>query len=261
MKTGYDQYFKKARKAAGKKPVAQNTVPSSGMSIDDFEKQLRTKMKMEVSRPQQNKKSSIPWKLVGISFIGLILAFFGIQYHESIEKYVQKIEISLVGGAYAEEKAATSPKPASVEPAVPAAPAVSEGATSEDDLDHLKKLSARQKELDSREAELVKQEEELQKEKTDLERRLKELEEMRSKISTALEDKVKVDDQKVDTLVQVYSTMKPPQAAKIFESLDEDLAVEILGRMKKKNAAEIMNLLKAEKAQVFSERFAGYKRK
>jgi flagellar motility protein MotE (MotC chaperone) len=55
--------------------------------------------------------------------------------------------------------------------------------------------------------------------------------------------------------------MRPNTAAKVVESLDEDLAVEILGRMKKKNAAEILNLLKPEKAQVLSEKYAGYKRK
>ncbi|MNL86247.1 hypothetical protein D3C87_2148790 [compost metagenome] len=55
--------------------------------------------------------------------------------------------------------------------------------------------------------------------------------------------------------------MKAPQAAKIFETMDEDLGVEILGRMKKKNAADIMNLLKPEKAQIFTEKFAGYKRR
>jgi len=54
--------------------------------------------------------------------------------------------------------------------------------------------------------------------------------------------------------------MKPAQAAKVFETMDEDLAVEILGKMKKKNAAEVMNLIKPEKAQVFSEKYAGYKR-
>jgi flagellar motility protein MotE (MotC chaperone) len=59
----------------------------------------------------------------------------------------------------------------------------------------------------------------------------------------------------------MYSNMKAPQAAKVFETMDEDLAVEILGRMKKKNAADIMNLLKPEKAQILSEMFAGYKRR
>jgi flagellar motility protein MotE (MotC chaperone) len=94
-----------------------------------------------------------------------------------------------------------------------------------------------------------------------LEKRLQELEQTRKVISQVLEEKVQTDDKKVETLVQMYSNMKPQQAAKVFETMDEDLAVEILGRMKKKNAAEIMKLIKAEKAQIFSEKYAGYKRK
>ncbi|HWU44850.1 MAG TPA: hypothetical protein VN132_15465, partial [Bdellovibrio sp.] len=133
-------------------------------------------------------------------------------------------------------------------------------AMTSDDLDHLKKLSERQKELDAREEELNRQEVELQKQKEELEKRLAELDGMRGKISDMLQDRVKADDQKIDTLVQMYSNMKPPQAAKVFETMDEDLVVEILGRMKKKNAADIMNLLKPEKAQIISEKYAGYKR-
>lgn len=88
-----------------------------------------------------------------------------------------------------------------------------------------------------------------------------ELEGTRRSIASILDEKVKVDDQKIETLVQMYSNMKAQQAAKIFETMDEDLAVAILGRMKKKNAAEVMNLMKAERAQLFSEKYAGYKKK
>ena len=38
-----------------------------------------------------------------------------------------------------------------------------------------------------------------------------------------------------------------------------DLAVEILTKMKNKNAAEILNMMDPEKAKHLSERFAGFK--
>jgi flagellar motility protein MotE (MotC chaperone) len=100
----------------------------------------------------------------------------------------------------------------------------------------------------------------LQQQKLALEKRLKELEDIRTKISSRLDEKVKIDQEKVDKLVEFYSNMKPQNAAKVFEDIDEDLAVEILNKMKKKSAADIMNLLKSEKAQKLSEKFAGYKR-
>ena len=87
------------------------------------------------------------------------------------------------------------------------------------------------------------------------------MDETRTGISNMLQERSTQDAEKVETLVQVYSNMKPSNAAKVLESLDEDLAVEIIGRMKKKNAAEVLNLMKPEKAQVFSEKFAGYRKK
>ena len=110
-----------------------------------------------------------------------------------------------------------------------------------------------------REEELNKKAAEIAKQKLEIEDKLKHLEESREKIAGMLKERITTDSQKVDNLVQVYSNMKPNQAAKVFETMDEDLVIEILGRMKKKNAADILNLVKVEKAQKFSERYAGYR--
>jgi flagellar motility protein MotE (MotC chaperone) len=103
-------------------------------------------------------------------------------------------------------------------------------------------------------------EEDLQKHKAELDSKNKQLESMRSDISKTLKARVEVDQEKVEKLVQFYSTMKPQQAAKVIESLNEDLAVEVMDKMKKKSAAEIMNALKPEKARRLSEMLTGYQR-
>jgi flagellar motility protein MotE (MotC chaperone) len=274
MKNGYDQFFQNARKAADQQshPVRFNKKSGPKLNLDlaaeDVEQQIRRRMKM--SAPKKRKKASIPWKIVGVSFMGLLLAVYGFMNYEEVESFVKRIEIQMGGEAYAETEKPKTPaaekdkKPAEGAAAAEgkeakAAPEAAPALTASD-LDHLQKLNDRKKELDAREEELNRMETELQVQKQELEKRLKELEEMRTKISGILEERVKVDSEKVDTLVQMYSNMKAPQAAKVFETMDEDLAVEILGRMKKKNAADIMNLLKPEKAQVLSEMFAGYKR-
>ena len=82
---------------------------------------------------------------------------------------------------------------------------------------------------------------------------------MRQEISKILKNRIDMDNEKINKLVDFYSNMKPAQAAQVFAEINEDLAVEVLGRMKKKNAAAIMNLLKPDKAQVLSEKFAGYR--
>ncbi len=131
---------------------------------------------------------------------------------------------------------------------------------SDEELSFFNKLNDRKKELDLREAELAKLEEELGKQKTDLDEKLKQLEAMRAEISKTLKTRVAVDQEKVDKLVQTYSTMKAQNAAKIIETLNEDLAVEVMDKMKKKNAAEIMNMMDAKKARRLSELLTGYQR-
>lgn len=280
---GYDQFFKKARKVAHQGEISKSSRQFSTSHIpfelpeDELEKQLKLRLGMK-PKPKK-KKRAFPWKLTVFSFVGLLVAAWGVQNFEEVENVLKRVEISFLGSAMAEEggkKAAANEaamgaavkKEGDAGAAAAAATAATEKtatesfkALSDEEIDHLSKLNARQKELNEREEELARAEQELQAQKLELEKRLKDLEDVRRGISSVLEDKVKVDEKKIDTLVQMYSDMKPPQAAKVFETMDEDLAVEILGRMKKKNAADIMNLLKPEKAQILSEKFAGYKRK
>ncbi|RYZ70123.1 MAG: hypothetical protein EOP05_13780 [Proteobacteria bacterium] len=131
---------------------------------------------------------------------------------------------------------------------------------SDEELSFFNKLNDRKKELDLRESELAKLEEELQKQKTELDGKIKQLEDMRTDISKTLKTRVAVDQEKVEKLVQTYSTMKAQNAAKIIETLNEDLAVEVMDKMKKKSAAEIMNMMDAKKARRISELLTGYQR-
>jgi flagellar motility protein MotE (MotC chaperone) len=157
------------------------------------------------------------------------------------------------GGVQAEKSAGTLPVAKPVEP-----PNVKQWTAEE--LSFFSKLNERKQELDLREAELVKLEEELQKRKLELDQKLKQLESMRTEISQTLKSRVANDQEKVDKLVQFYSNMKPQQASVIIESLNEDLAVEVLDKMKKKNAADILNLMDAKKARRLSELLTGYQR-
>lgn len=275
MKNGYDQFFKNARRASdpkssgsvrSEKPAPSPRPLNKGQFTAKDEKILRQLL------PKKKKRSAFPWKLTGLSFVGFVIALLGFQNHENLENFMKDIEIGFLGAAAAESSPASgkehkekdAPKTAESKPDDKSKKENEKPAAEGQDtanLDYLQKLNERKKTLDDREQELARQEEELQKQRVEIEKRVEELKALRGQISTVLDDRVKIDDQKVDVLVQTYSNMKPPQAAKILESMDEDLAVEILGRMKKKNAADVMNLIKAEKAQAISEKFAGYKRK
>ncbi|MBC7457326.1 MAG: hypothetical protein H7235_03550 [Bdellovibrionaceae bacterium] len=250
MKSGYDQFFMKAKENS-----SQPELKAKPSKYTHMVSQKRSEKK-------KNKKS---FPIMPIfSFAACILAvFLLIEKFDDIESYISKIEIGL-GTAQAETSSAASTETTKTEVKPTAegsaeAPVATVGEAKDDNADYLFKLAERKKELDTREEELNKKSAEIVKQKLDIEAKLKQLEESREKISGMLKERITSDSGKVDNLVQVYSNMKPNQAAKVFETMDEDLVIEILGRMKKKNAADILNLVKIEKAQKFSERYAGYR--
>ena len=243
MKTGYGQFFQKAKQTSSLK---------SQVDLN--------KMQSKKQQPQAKAKKKSKFPIMQFSLFALVaLAALTIFEHsEEIEKQLRRIDIGF-SMASAEEKSHEPQKDEKHTEVKAEGKTEAKAEAKPDETDYLFKLSERKKQLDAREEELNRYAAEIAKQKEDIEAKLKKLEETRTKISTALEDKIKTDDAKVDTLVQMYSNMKAQQAAKVFETLDEDLVIEILSRMKKKNAADILNLVKPEKAQVLAERYAGYR--
>ena len=261
MKTGYDQFFKKAQKVAatnnGKaKPIERKKIQFKDTNA--MTEELRQRM-----HPKQQKrkvvKKSVPWKIVGVSLVGVMVTAVCLWKVDDIDRLVRRVEIDFLGTAHAEE-AKPAEKAKAAEPEKKEEVSSAKKEYSKEEIDHFSKLNDRKRELDAREEELARTEQELQEQRAQLEKRMTELEQTRKNISSVLEEKVQADDKKIDNLVQIYSNMKPQQAAKAFEDMDEGLAIEVLGRMKKKNAAEIMNLVKSEKVKILSEKYAGYKR-
>ena len=245
MNKGYDQYFKQVKK---------NSNTSSQQPL-----QRPSTFKKKSNQPKATKeKRSFPMiQFIIFLFCGCGL-FLTIENYDQLEAALDKVEISL-GTAYAADSVKIEQPTAVTAPMLAVSDTVKPIAASIDENDYLFQLNERKKVLDVREEDLNKKSAEIDKQKIELEQKLKELEESRQKISTLLQDRIKADSSKVDTLVQVYSNMKPQQAAKIFETMDEDLVIEILSRMKKKSAADILNLVKTDKAQVLAEKYTGYR--
>lgn len=240
MKTGYDQFFKKAKQTAAAQTRTQNLKSMK-------QKSTKAKRKFPVSQ------------LALFMLLG-VMGFIALENIDDVEAALKKIDITM-GTAYAQDKVSPSQlKEATADAKLLAAQSTESVKDKKpDDADYLFKLAERKKALDLREEDLNKMAAEIEKQKIEIEEKVKKIEETRSKISSVLEEKIKTDDAKIDTLVQMYSNMKPQQVAKVFETLDEDLVIDILSRMKKKVAGDILNLVKPEKAQIFAERFTGYR--
>ncbi len=249
------------------------------------EQRLKIKF-LERKRQIGKRRSKAPY--FAICCLAAIIVFVTLGYtnYQKVGAILKRIDIEMNGASAAENPpAAEAAKPASadaktgVAPANPADPAAAKAEKksqteaekaksdvpdlrnmSKEELSYFSHLVDRKKELDQREAELNKLDEELQKQRVELDQKIQNLEKMRTEISGILKDRVTVDQEKVEKLVQFYSTMKAQQAAKVLENLNEELAVEVLDKMKKKSAAEIMNSLDPKKAKKLSEMLAGYRK-
>ena len=280
--SGYDKFFKEAGKASGL--MTGRPAPKRAGSAEDRLRQevaLRARNRKAVAA---RKRKAFPVFPAIIAVIAIISCTIGFVRPELADQLLSHIEIGAFGKANAVEtadakkasaakalaaktgKAASDVKESANKPTVPLLEAAKAGTSPDirtwtpDELSFFNKLDDRKKELDVRESELAKLEEELQRQKAELDDKIKQLEGMRADISKTLKTRVANDQEKVDKLVQFYSTMKPQQAAKVIESLNEDLAVEIIDKMKKKSAAEIMNAMDSKKARRLSELMTGYQR-
>jgi len=268
-KSGYDQFFKAAKKAkTGGTSVGPGVAKRSNA---ETEAKIRQALKM---RPAKKSK---PFPFVPV-IAGLLFIAAGLGYLEKpelFEQMAQHVQFKFMGQADAEEKAVPAGKTAAKDAASETAGSAKDAAATQDgkknetatkaqavaeDTSYIEKLRSRKEELDLREKELNQLEEELQRQKVEVDNRVRQLEQMRRDIASVLKERTDADETQVNKLVDLYSTMKPKQAADVLGTLQEDLSVQVLGKMKKKNAAEIMNLLPADKARTLSEKLTGYKR-
>lgn len=112
--------------------------------------------------------------------------------------------------------------------------------------DPLQALNARQQALDKREAELRTLE-------AELDRKLENLRSLEVKMQTMIDSAGNLQDEKMQHLVDVYSNMKPKQAAQVLETLEESIAVRILAGMSGRKAGEVLSSVRADRAAKLSE--------
>jgi flagellar motility protein MotE (MotC chaperone) len=265
---GYDRYLQQVESKANKGDKLSFAKSQKSFPLKNHNKTTDSVRSSKENKPKRKRK--MPILSAVLSIIGFVFALWGYENHEQLEKWLNSVEVSFMTSSVAKEAPATKPSPATAQKQEQASgnttDASEEMTTKKEETDvvdfnFIKDFQERKKQLDLKEEELKKLEAEVVAQRESIDKKLEEVEAIRKQISQQLEERVKADEQKIDTLVQVYSQMKPPQAAKVFETIDEDLAVEILTKMKKKSAADILNLLKPDRAQSLSEKYAGYKRK
>lgn len=114
-------------------------------------------------------------------------------------------------------------------------------------------LSEEWQNLRRRQEEVQRQEQTLRALENELDAKLNRLQELETRIQGMIEEADVLKDRKMRHLVDVYSNMKPREAAKALEALEEPVAVKILSGMRGRNAGEVLSFVDAEKAARLTE--------
>ena len=121
------------------------------------------------------------------------------------------------------------------------------------EIEYLQKLANRRAELDRRAREIDDREKLLEVVELRIIERTNSLKKIVETIKAALQERDKREQAQLDSLVKMYSAMKPKEAARIFDDLEEEILVSIVENMKEKKMGAIlakMNLDKAKKLTI-----------
>lgn len=116
-------------------------------------------------------------------------------------------------------------------------------------MELFKDLSKRRDEIESRESELHTKEALLKAAERELDRKYQELAQLRREIEKLLEQQSEEEQARINSLVKIYEGMKPKDAARIFDTLDIDILVNVASRMSERRLSPILASMKPERVR------------
>ncbi|QUS40968.1 flagellar protein FlbB [Tardiphaga alba] len=113
----------------------------------------------------------------------------------------------------------------------------------------LERLQSRRQELDARAREIEIRESLLKAAEKRIETRVDELKGVEAGIKTATEQKGEADSARFKGIVTMYESMKPKDAAKIFDRLEMPVLFEIASQIAPRKMSDILGLMQPEAAE------------
>lgn len=132
------------------------------------------------------------------------------------------------------------------------APLADPASMSASEIQVLQSLARRRAELDARERELDMQAKLIEAAEQRVDARVTELKTIEARISEMLGARDEEAEKQIQALVKVYETMKPKDAARIFEELEEQVLLDVATRMKPAKLAPILAAMKPELAEALT---------
>lgn len=165
--------------------------------------------------------------------------------------------------APAAEHAAPAPAAPTSAPAAEQAPAQCPAPTlaemaglSQSEVQVLQALSTRRAALDQRAAQYDSQDELMAAAEQRLDQRLAELRQLETTVNGLLGHLDEAQEQRIAGLVDVYQRMRAKDAATVFDGLNDDVLVQVAGRMRQANLAEVMGRMQPDRARHLTQMLA-----
>ncbi len=146
-------------------------------------------------------------------------------------------------------------QPVIVRPAIAASQALAQEPAAPSTQDNATDSAAQAnqpQDLNAREQALAKKEAELKALEAQVDQKLTTLRELEIRMQNLIESAASIQDEKMVHLIDVYSNMKPKQAAVVLQTLEEPIAVRILAGMSGRKAGEILSSVRADRAAALS---------
>ncbi len=110
-------------------------------------------------------------------------------------------------------------------------------------------LTERRKDIESKERELAMREALLQAAERELEQKFSELEGLKQEIESLLKKQSSEEEERIQSLVKIYEGMKAKDAARIFNTLETEVLLAVIGRMSERKSAPILASMSPERAR------------
>ena len=114
------------------------------------------------------------------------------------------------------------------------------------------KIRQEREEIDLRKKELKSLEEGVDKKLAEIDSKLESLKSLQNRIETLLEEKSAIEQKQIESLAKIYAKMNPAKAALALSGLEQQLASDLLGKMKVKSAAKILDQVSKQKTTEIS---------
>lgn len=124
------------------------------------------------------------------------------------------------------------------------------------EIEILQELSQRRAELDKRASTLDQQQVVLQAAEKRVDQKIAELQTLQKSIQTQVDQQNAAEDARLQSLVKIYETMKPADAAQILSQIDMPILLKMLSHMKEAKTAPILAAMDPTKAEAITTAMA-----